>query len=109
MSTTPDILTPHGSTPTGVFADAAGPPTRRWQGGERVTRELYLDDGTWMRCGDRCLAASPLRRGVVTRRDTERRDGVWVKWDGEANERRYLDHGIAKSSGSTGDALPKQD
>lgn len=24
MSTTPDILTPHGSTPTGVFADAAG-------------------------------------------------------------------------------------
>ncbi|GDX11232.1 hypothetical protein LBMAG57_30040 [Verrucomicrobiota bacterium] len=24
MSTTPDLLTPHGSTPTGVFADAAG-------------------------------------------------------------------------------------
>jgi N6-adenosine-specific RNA methylase IME4 len=27
MSTTPDILTPHGSTTMGVFADAAGSPT----------------------------------------------------------------------------------
>jgi|GEM_PF-1486080 len=27
MSTTPDLLTPRGSTPTGVFADAAGSPT----------------------------------------------------------------------------------
>jgi len=27
MSTTPDLLTPRDSTPTGVFADAAGYPT----------------------------------------------------------------------------------
>ena len=27
MSTTPDLLTPRGSTTTGVFADAAGSPT----------------------------------------------------------------------------------
>lgn len=27
MSTTPDLLTPRDSTPTGVFADAAGSPT----------------------------------------------------------------------------------
>lgn len=30
MSTTPDILTPHGSTPTGVLADAAGYPALTW-------------------------------------------------------------------------------
>jgi len=30
MSTTPDLLTPRDSTPTGVFADAAGSPTLTW-------------------------------------------------------------------------------
>ena len=32
--------------------------------GARVTRLLYLDDGTWARAGDACLPG-PLRHGVV--------------------------------------------
>lgn len=65
----------------------------RWIGGERVTREIYMDDGTWMREGDKCLALSPLRRGVVLRRDSERPDAIWVRWD-DGEEHRYLDHGV---------------
>lgn len=33
--------------------------------GDRVSRPLYLDDGTWARDGDQCLSHSPLRKGFV--------------------------------------------
>jgi len=66
---------------------------RRWLPGDRVTRMAFMDDGTWRREGDKCLPRSPLRRGIVTHRSTERTDEVWVRFDdGEA--RRYLDHGL---------------
>ena len=78
-----------------LLAAPHGSATRRWRDGERVTRELYIDDGTWMRLGDKCLPRSPLRHGMVTRRDKTRRDGVWVIWDdGDKIERLYLDHGL---------------
>ena len=77
-----------------LFAPSRGSATRRWQGGERVTREIYMDDGTWARLGDKCLPRSPLRHGLVIRRDTKRRDGVWVRWDGDTKDHLYLDHGI---------------
>lgn len=35
--------------------------------GDRVTRPIALDDGTWNRLGDRCLPG-PLKHGIVTRR-----------------------------------------
>jgi len=41
MSTPPDLLTSHGSTPTGVFADAAGSPTLTW------SADLPAADGWW--------------------------------------------------------------
>ena len=66
----------------------------KWQAGDRVTRELYLDDGTWEKLGDKCLPQSPLRHGLVTRRDAMWSDGIWVLWDDATNERMYLDHGV---------------
>jgi len=36
MSTTPDLLTPHGSTTTGVFADAAGSAYRLLEEGDVI-------------------------------------------------------------------------
>ncbi|SRR6266446_5093296 len=33
--------------------------------GDRVTRLIFLDDGTWTREGDPCLARSPLKHGTV--------------------------------------------
>ena len=57
-----------------------------------MTREIYMDDGTWARKGDKCLPASPLRHGTVLRRDNVT-DSVWVKWD-DGKIEAYLDHGI---------------
>jgi len=61
MSTPPDLLTSHGSTPTGVFADAAGSPTpgeitpsagsgvHLWSGGTSKPNEQRY----------RCIVADP--------------------------------------------------
>lgn len=35
--------------------------------GDRVSREVFMDDGTWARKGDKCLPDSPLRFGRVVR------------------------------------------
>jgi hypothetical protein len=64
----------------------------KWIGGERVTREIYMDDGTWEQRGDKCLASSPLRHGTVLL-DSQRKDSVWVKWD-DGITKQYLNHGI---------------
>jgi hypothetical protein len=63
---------------------------KRWIGGERVTRRVFLDDGTWNAEGDKCLAASPLKHGTVLKRD---HSGVWVRWD-DNSVSVYLNHGI---------------
>ena len=67
---------------------------RRWRDGDRVTRELYMDDGTWARLGDKCLPHSPRMHGVVMHRDPRRQDGVWVRWDFDGSMSMYLDHGL---------------
>jgi len=65
----------------------------KWKFGDRVTRPVYLDDGTWRLAGDSCLKRSPLYRGtVVGRRDDE----VIVVWDGADHKSYYLDHGVDK-------------
>lgn len=64
----------------------------RWIGGERVTREIYMDDGTWRREGDKCLPG-PLKHGTVIDRVKNRSDAVLVRWD-DGKEGIFLDHGI---------------
>ena len=66
----------------------------RWQPGDRVTRQVYADDGTWCREGDACLSDSPLYHGVVVRRSGNRDDEVVVVYDGAKTERYFLDHGL---------------
>ena len=74
--------------------------------GARVTREQFMDDGTWVLHGDRCLARSPLRHGSVTRVYREprhRRGALWlgpypelyeVAWDDGTTLPGYLPHGL---------------
>lgn len=85
-----------GSSPAEreAFDATTGYAPRRWRAGERVTRELYMDDGTWARLGDKCLPHSPLMHGVVIERDRRRADGVWVRWDFDGSMSMYLDHGL---------------
>lgn len=70
--------------------------------GDRVTRELFMDDGTWWREGDKCLPHSPLRHGVVIKsyRKKGGLDGVkWIDdvidvlWD-DGEVKTYLHHGV---------------
>lgn len=42
-----------------------GTATLKWQQGDRVTRPIFMDDGTWVREGDTCLQRSPRRHGTV--------------------------------------------
>jgi hypothetical protein len=63
--------------------------TRKWRPGDRVTRRVFCDDGTWNKKGDACLKDSPLRRGTVTRRSRIRGDEVYVEWD-DGDIRPYL-------------------
>lgn len=64
-----------------------------WNAGDRVTREWFLDDGTWAKEGDSCLPNSPLMHGVIAFVDGH---SVWVRWDHETGGTRYLNHGISK-------------
>ena len=71
-----------------------------WFIGDRVKREIYMDDGTWMKSGDNCLPG-PLKHGTIINK-------IWnyicyryeylVKWDNEYNESEswVLAHGINK-------------
>ena len=67
---------------------------RKWDAGDRVTRTVYSDDGTWNREGDACLPFSPRYHGVVIRRSDEREDEVFVVFDGTTHAKRFLDHGL---------------
>jgi len=66
---------------------------RKWNAGDRVTRQVYLDDGTWNREGDKCLSSSPRKHGVVAFRAVHRDDEVFVRFD-DGELRVYLDHGL---------------
>ena len=85
MSTPPDLLTPHGSTPTGVFAAAAGYPS----GLERVVEStkdgfdgrgaggvLRIAEGVTLILGD-CLAHLPIEADAVISDPP-----YGMKWDG---------------------------
>ena len=80
--------------PTPRKRTARKKPRHKWVGGERVVRPVYLDDGTWMTHGDKCLPNSPLKHGRVIRRLDDVCGGlVLVRWD-DGKEERFLDHGI---------------
>ena len=64
--------------------------------GARVTRPIFLDDGTWMQHGDKCLPKSPLRHGLVIK---AQRDEITVRWD-DGKEQRLLSHGVDRESAS---------
>ena len=59
--------------------------------GARVTRRVFMDDGTWMREGDSCLDHSPLRHGLVIK---QTRDEIIVRWDDGGKEEKFLPHGV---------------
>ncbi len=64
--------------------------------GQKVYREVYLDDGTWNRKGDKCLVNSPLKYGTIKSYDTNHKT-YKVQWeDGKIGD--YYEHGITKSS-----------
>lgn len=71
---------------------------RPHQEGDRVSREVYMDDGTWRREGDSCLPG-PLKEGIVinTWRESPTSfpfdDRFRVRWD-EGSEGVYLQHGL---------------
>ena len=73
-------------------------PRIQWEPGDRVTREQYLDDGTWLARGDECLCDSPLMTGSVT---SVKDDGgiqvATVKWDC-GGICQYYEHGIDPES-----------
>jgi len=71
--------------------------------GDRVTRKLFMDDGTWWRNDDRCLKHSPLRHGIVIKVYTKdsnidglkwTNDVIDVQWD-DGETRTYLHHGVS--------------
>ena len=80
--------------------DAPHCATCNIQVGDRVSRQIYLDDGTWNRKGDTCLKKSPLKYGTVMAFVVKKSsfggvdDLVAVKWDGENREKNYFHHGI---------------
>ncbi len=71
----------------------------RWSIGDRVERELFMDDGTWDRQGDSCLRRSPMRTGVVDEIEIDRpgycgpNDVVHVLWD-DGSSGIYFEHGL---------------
>lgn len=66
---------------------------RSWMVGARVTRPIYLDDGTWTREGDACLPG-PLKHGAVELREKYGDDMLFhVLWD-DGSRGRYFWHGI---------------
>lgn len=80
----------------------------RVQPGDRVTRQKYLDDGTWARKGDKCLAKSPLLHGTVIRVYIEPRTQFnrtarkllpmcEVRWDETGESQSYFFHGVDRA------------
>lgn len=70
-----------------------------WFIGDRVTREIYMDDGTWAREGDACLPG-PLKCGVITAKEWNhemRRYEFRVRWD-DGSMSCVLAHGIDREA-----------
>lgn len=71
----------------------------KWKLGDRVTRELFLDDGTWYRKGDTCLKDSPLKHGSVIAIGISREDEIIVRWD-NGTAQILLEHGVNREEKS---------
>ena len=69
--------------------------------GDRVTRPVFMDDGTWAREGDKCLSRSPLLHGTVVEVFLEPHYKphvcVRVRWDETFEELIYFEHGVNKA------------
>jgi hypothetical protein len=68
-----------------------------WKVGDRVTRQVFCDDGTWMKKGDSCLKRSPLRHGTVAKVYRPRRGAPImydVLWDPNEYRRGYFAWGL---------------
>jgi hypothetical protein len=64
--------------------------------GDRVSREIYLDDGTWNELGDVCLP-SPLKYGTVSHKEWDccgHRYIFSVKWNSGKEQHSLLAHGL---------------
>lgn len=66
---------------------------RKHKVGDRVSRMVFCDDGTWRKLGDKCLSSSPIRCGTVLSRSVRRDDEILVQFD-DGEENTYLDHGV---------------
>ena len=67
---------------------------RTYKLGDIVTREKYMDDGTWGRLGDSCLPG-PLKIGKVIKISTRENEIIYtVRWD-DRTEGRYFPWGIS--------------
>lgn len=84
----------------------------KWEIGDRVSRLLFMDDGTWWKHGDTCLKYSPTRYGNIIKIYQKKSciDGLkWtnnmidVQWD-DGETKSYLDHGVTKVLNSRDDA-----
>lgn len=79
--------------------DDSGDWTLKKKVGDRVTRPLFMDDGTWNREGDDCLDRSPLRHGVVVSVYLKKScyggidELIDVKWD-SGETRTYFHSGV---------------
>jgi hypothetical protein len=85
----------------GLLMKDAGSMTK-WQVGDRVMREIYLDNGMWAVKGDACLPG-PLKRGRVVSSSVGDRGDVlytveWEPYDGcesrHLRQGRFLAHGL---------------
>lgn len=84
----------------------AGVPAIPHERNTRVSRQMFMDDGTWAREGDLCLSRSPLRYGTVVSFTPHRLDDFahTVRWDDGEIRTGYLTHGLqAVESENAGD------
>jgi hypothetical protein len=72
--------------------------------GDRVSRMVFCDDGTWNKFGDKCLSSSPKRFGVVISRFSRRDDEILVRFD-DGEEKSYYSDGELKTITNWKDGL----
>lgn len=63
---------------------------------DKVYREVYMDDGTWNKEGDKCLPNSPLKYGRIIGYEPSLKL-YEVIWENGKTGKYYL-HGITKSA-----------
>lgn len=64
-----------------------------WKVGDRASRQVFLDDGTWARNGDKCLSYSPRRFGTIV---AVLARSVRVQFDDSDHTDLFLPHGLDK-------------